>query len=111
MLDAHPDDYQTRLVFADWLEEHGDPRAPGYRALGALGIAPENWTLPLDRAQYPIARWCYHNGQANTDGKPLTGGILPVDWLFILTKSDTATLAMDWNFKEDGGESNPATRR
>lgn len=33
-LDLHPDDWQTRLVFADWLEERGDPRAEGYRALG-----------------------------------------------------------------------------
>jgi uncharacterized protein (TIGR02996 family) len=35
-LDEHPDDFQTRLVFADWLEERGDPRAQGYRALGVL---------------------------------------------------------------------------
>lgn len=33
-LDAHPDDWQTRLVFADWLDERGDPRADGYRVLG-----------------------------------------------------------------------------
>lgn len=33
-LDAHPDDHHTRLVFADWLEERGDERAEGYRALG-----------------------------------------------------------------------------
>ncbi len=33
-LDADPSDYFTRLVFADWLEERGDPRAAGYRALG-----------------------------------------------------------------------------
>ena len=33
-LDLHPDDHTCRLVFADWLEERGDPRAPGYRALG-----------------------------------------------------------------------------
>ena len=36
-LDAQPDDWQTRLVFADWLDEHGDPRAAGYRALVAIG--------------------------------------------------------------------------
>lgn len=39
-LDAHPDDRHTRLVFADWLDDHGDERGPGYRAQGALGIAP-----------------------------------------------------------------------
>ena len=29
-----PDDWQTRLVLADWLAERGDPRADGYRVLG-----------------------------------------------------------------------------
>lgn len=33
-LDAKPRDATTRLVFADWLDERGDPRAEGYRALG-----------------------------------------------------------------------------
>jgi uncharacterized protein (TIGR02996 family) len=35
-LDARPDDWQTRLVFADFLADRGDPRADGYRALGTL---------------------------------------------------------------------------
>jgi uncharacterized protein (TIGR02996 family) len=35
-LDANPEDHNTRLVFADWLEERGDPRAAGYRALGTV---------------------------------------------------------------------------
>jgi uncharacterized protein (TIGR02996 family) len=35
-LDADPDDWQTRLVFADRLQERNDPRAAGYRALGEL---------------------------------------------------------------------------
>lgn len=34
MLDENPGDHTTRLVFADWLDERGDPRAAGYRALG-----------------------------------------------------------------------------
>lgn len=37
---AHPEDYQTRLVFADWLQERDDPRAEGYRALGKLERHP-----------------------------------------------------------------------
>jgi uncharacterized protein (TIGR02996 family) len=32
-IDAQPKDWQTRLVFADWLEDRGDPRAAGYRAI------------------------------------------------------------------------------
>lgn len=39
-LDADPTDWQTRLVFADWLQERDDPRADGYRALGALRLWP-----------------------------------------------------------------------
>lgn len=31
VLDAQPTDRQTRGVFADWLDECGDPRADGYR--------------------------------------------------------------------------------
>lgn len=37
-LDANPDDFHTRLVFADWLQERGDERAEGYRALGRLRL-------------------------------------------------------------------------
>ena len=40
-LDAVPDDHTTRLVFADWLQERGDPRAEGYRMLGRLGVFPQ----------------------------------------------------------------------
>src|SRR3954452_8555626 len=43
-LDTHPDDWQTRLVFADWLQERGDPRADGYRALGLLRRCPHHYT-------------------------------------------------------------------
>jgi len=39
-LDAQPDYWQLRLVFADWLDEQGDPRAAGYRALGTLRLCP-----------------------------------------------------------------------
>jgi uncharacterized protein (TIGR02996 family) len=41
-LDAKPDCHVTRLVFADWLDERGDPRGPGYRAMGGLGVVPHN---------------------------------------------------------------------
>jgi uncharacterized protein (TIGR02996 family) len=39
-LDADPTDWQTRLVFADWLQERNDPRADGYRALARVGRRP-----------------------------------------------------------------------
>jgi uncharacterized protein (TIGR02996 family) len=37
-LDANPKDWQTRLVFADWLQERGDERAEGYPALGLMQL-------------------------------------------------------------------------
>jgi uncharacterized protein (TIGR02996 family) len=40
-LDANPEDWQTRLVYADWLQERSDARAEGYRALGVLRKRPE----------------------------------------------------------------------
>lgn len=42
-LDREPGDWQTRLVFADWLEDRDDPRAEGYRALGALRKNPYHY--------------------------------------------------------------------
>jgi uncharacterized protein (TIGR02996 family) len=54
-LDAQPDDWQTRLVFADWLDERGDPRAEGYRALGILRRVPQR----RSEAWGPKMRWVY----------------------------------------------------
>ena len=47
-LDENPDDWQTRLVFADWLQERGDQRAEGYRALGTLRRYPSMDFDPTD---------------------------------------------------------------
>lgn len=42
-LEAHPEDSTCRLVFADWLQERGDPRAEGIRVLGRLGKWAGKW--------------------------------------------------------------------
>jgi uncharacterized protein (TIGR02996 family) len=77
-LDANPHDWQTRLVFADWLDEHDDPRAAGYRAIAALRARPHaltsSWSNAADRA------WSSHAGY----------NLLPEDW-FALTTSNMAT--------------------
>lgn len=39
-LDANPDDFHSRLVFADFLQDRDDPRTEGYRAMGLLRIRP-----------------------------------------------------------------------
>jgi uncharacterized protein (TIGR02996 family) len=66
-LDANPEDWQARLVFADWLDERGDLRAEGYRALGRLRLRP----YPMDNSR--------HWWTAEGDGPP-TFNHLPPDW-------------------------------
>jgi hypothetical protein len=39
-LDGQIDDWQARLVLADLLDDIGDPRAAGYRAMGRLRLWP-----------------------------------------------------------------------
>jgi uncharacterized protein (TIGR02996 family) len=51
-LDADPDDHHTRLVFADWLQDHDDPRAEGYRALGLRRHRPYHRRDNLDGYQF-----------------------------------------------------------
>jgi uncharacterized protein (TIGR02996 family) len=88
-LDEHPDDHTTRLVFADWLEERGDPRAAGYRALGLLG----RWPF-----EYQKRNFCYHQGEGITTRGTRTTPIpmchaLPQDWLDIAENQDTESTA------------------
>ena len=67
-LDEHPSDWQTRLVFADWLQERDDPRADGYRAIAR-------------RRRYPLDSgkawwWACRQGECHN--------IIPEDWFDLL---------------------------
>ena len=81
-LDAHPDDWQTRLVFADWLEERGDPRADGYRAL-ALNryvLCDRYSGPPLEFLPHQASRIFLDKGEDST-GWEYT---FPPDWFNVL---------------------------
>lgn len=94
-LDADPTDWQTRLVFADWLEDRNDPRAAGYRALAVLRVRPNNdgtrcgWTRQSNS----------HITGVTKGGKPITGRsyrwteyvlcALPDDWFNALFEGPT----------------------
>ena len=72
-LDANPDDWQTRLVFADWLEERGDPRAAYFRLAGEQRWRPELTSATgypdaaLKRAGVTSDRlWRYYNADCIT---------------------------------------------
>ncbi|MBM3980944.1 MAG: TIGR02996 domain-containing protein [Planctomycetes bacterium] len=64
-LDADPGDWQTRLVFADWLEEQGDARAEGYRALGRQRARPILIQMQSDDRNRPGAHLHIYGTAAN----------------------------------------------
>jgi uncharacterized protein (TIGR02996 family) len=40
LLDDDPENWAARVMFADWLDDRGDLRGPGYRALAAQRRSP-----------------------------------------------------------------------
>jgi uncharacterized protein (TIGR02996 family) len=86
-LDLVPDDWQTRLVFADWLQDHDDPRADGYRALAVNRYRPGDivvpyfyWTTRAQNVKFVESKWC----------------ILPRDWFDALVTGDTTSSGPRW---------------
>jgi uncharacterized protein (TIGR02996 family) len=92
-LDANPSDWQTRLVFADWLQERGDPRAEGYRALGVLRLTPRG---------HKHLGWTHtDNGiltRPNDSGRVYAPSALPVDW-WKLVEGERSVLAPQWIYR------------
>ena len=88
-LDDDPDDWQTRLVFADWLQERGDPRAEGYRALGVLRRVPTSkYFQPASQNPWYLWYSAAHLGDLVRDPNGPRRDIL--DSMFI------AALPADW---------------
>jgi uncharacterized protein (TIGR02996 family) len=106
MLDANPDDHATRLIFADWLEERGDPRAEGYRALGRNRFRPvvpvfdQFWSLPgWQTAAQPLLRM-------NTI--VVDFGTLPDDWLRAVPKLTDQEAGPQWRTRKSRREAEDA---
>lgn len=76
-LNRSPRDWQTRRVLADWLEERGDPRAEGYRALGVLRLYPNR--AHKMRGEGGRDHWWEAAGEVNHHP-----GALPNDWYDLL---------------------------
>lgn len=89
-IDADLTDWQTRLVFADWLEDRGDPRAPGYRALGTRRMLVSHGTNAkrqevAARGSTQLWWWTTIAGRRDsvpTDWFALIEGLEPKDELF-----------------------------
>lgn len=44
-INAYPKDRVSQLVFADWLDDQGDPRGEGWRVLVQIGKMPAQWAV------------------------------------------------------------------
>lgn len=56
--DAMAGDWSSCLVYADWLEEQGDPTAAGWRWLAENEKRPRVW------AGYRVVSWLYRHAEA-----------------------------------------------
>ncbi|MBM3980947.1 MAG: TIGR02996 domain-containing protein [Planctomycetes bacterium] len=75
-LDTNPEDWYTRLVFADWLDERADPRAAGYRALGT--VRRRSYVCGFDNES--TGRWKDTGWMAVADGGDEEVFTVPQDW-------------------------------
>ena len=87
MLAAHPNDHATRLILADFLDDRGDPRGPGYRALALLRRVPVRRDTP---GRFLNPGYCTGDAAGVVYGDEALVeaalAILPDDWL-ALTKA------------------------
>jgi len=83
MLDACPTDWDTRKIFADWLQDRDDPRAEGIRALAFYQEFPA-----LDEATW-FNRDQYTSSYKLPSGRKHHEGFLPKDWFDLIEGYDS----------------------
>jgi uncharacterized protein (TIGR02996 family) len=100
-LDARPSDWQTRLVFADWLQERDDPRAEGYRALGHLRAYPV--LIQMESSADEPGAWYFIFGNlGNALARPRwTLCLVPEPWFQKLTKKHERNQNDYWRYYDD----------
>jgi uncharacterized protein (TIGR02996 family) len=81
-IDADPGDWHTRLVFADWLDERGDARGPGYRAIAL------QQRRPLSGMHFGLKREGFWWHVAPRSGVPVSDNDIPRDWFSLLPPGD-----------------------
>jgi uncharacterized protein (TIGR02996 family) len=94
-LDANPEDWQIRLVFADWLQERGDARAEGYRALGVRRLKPA--TSAFNRSR-PC--WGFSNPENSyANDRRRRACVLPRDWWEVMDPGEVSRASNpSWNW-------------
>ncbi len=97
VLDRTPSDWQTRLVFADWLQDRDDARAAGYRALGSLRVYP--LLITLNGVFHEDNPWYFVFGTcANTvpESKKWSLCKLPTRWFLNLMRGSRDVAGPSW---------------
>ncbi len=85
-LDAHPGDHTARLVFADWLQDRDDPRAEGYRAMGARGrqAVQDPPATVISSSRGPVLEWRLYRDDSGVI--PKGPDDLPPDWFALISR-------------------------
>jgi uncharacterized protein (TIGR02996 family) len=107
-LDANPHDWQTRLVFADWLQDRDDPRADGYRALGHLRSYPV-----LIQMEGEDGEWYFIFGnRGNALARPRWAlCLVPEPWFKKLTKKHERNRNSYWKYYDERREADDDAAR
>ncbi len=101
-LDAEPEDWQTRLVFADWLQERYDPRADGYRAMGMLKKHSMPCRMNSLNNEPAETLFIFGNGKVTVEDllERWADCIIPLPWykLLLLAPENPAPSSEYWKF-------------
>lgn len=89
-LEHDPTDFTCRLVFSDWLEEQGDARAEGMRALAVGRHEPKYFSA----FYYGVSSNPYLSYWTSIGDKILLC-LLPIDW-WTLIDSLSCSLVEEW---------------
>jgi uncharacterized protein (TIGR02996 family) len=92
LLEENPDDYQTRLIFADWLQDRNDDRAEGMRALGRTRLRPLKCGFSDEGFYYIVGNYdrirSLIAGVRDWDQYSWKECVLPADWFLVCPKTD-----------------------
>ncbi len=111
-LDARPRDWQTRLVFADWLQDRDDPRADGYRALGHLRAYPVLIQMERGADDAPGAWHFIFGNLSNALAQPRWAlCLVPEPWFNALTKKHERNRNSYWKYYDERREADDDAAR
>jgi uncharacterized protein (TIGR02996 family) len=109
-LDANPGDWQTRLAFADWLQERGDPRAEGYRAMGLKRVHPIHIQINTGPDEKELWQYIFGTDQNDSQAAQTRYGacLLPGAWFKKLTRKLAPDRTEWWRYFNTRGAADTA---